>query len=205
MHTYRKWTPPASTSIPDVHGWLDDISCSREFAERLIHEGEKESPDTLVLDALSTAAIVRYCRCFTTGVRERLRIEQLPSATDAETELHNRLCGMRDRHICHAVNEQEAHGLYVIVDESREATTGALGFSSQATAQIPLLPLDAAEMVDLCRRWIVWLKERLVQENTRLMPLVTQLSREELLTLPQDHPTSNDDIQVKRKRGRCDV
>ena len=205
MHTYRKWTPPASTSIVDVHGWLNDISSAREFAERLIEESEKKGPDTLLLDALSTAAIVRYCRCFTTGIRERLPIGQLPSATEAEIELHKRLCGIRDRHISHAVNQQEAYALYVIIDESREATTGALGLSSQSTAQIPLLPFDAAEMVDLCSKWIVRLKEQLAQENACLMPLVTQLSREELLSLPQDKPQSNDDIHVKRKRGRCDV
>jgi hypothetical protein len=186
--------------MPAIHGWLDDMSSSRKFAERLIQEAESDSPETVLLDALSAAAIVRYFRCFTTGRRERLRIEQLPSATEAETALHERICGMRNWHISHPVNQQEAHAVYVIVDESPGATTGALGISSQATAQIPLEPLEAREMADLCSRWIAWLEEQLAQESTRLMPLASPLSREELLALPRDEPQYNEDVHAKRKR-----
>lgn len=200
MHTYRKWAPPISTPIPAIHGWLDDISCSREFAERLMQEGESDRPETVLLDALSAAAIVRYCRCFTTGRRERLRIEQLPVATAAEIGLHERICDIRNWHIAHPVNQQEAHALYVIIDESPGATTGALGFSSCATAQIPLVPCEAREMVDLCSKWIAWLEEQLAQENTRLMPLAILLSREELLSFPQDAPQYNEEIRAKRER-----
>jgi len=198
MHTYRKWTPPVSSRIPDIHGWLQDIHSSQELAERLIQEAEAENPDPVLLDALSTATIVRYCRCFTTGIRERLCITQLPSATDADTELHERLRGIRDWHIAHPVNQQEVHALYVIVDESPGATTGALGFSSLSSAQLPLLPFEAKGMLELCNKWIAWLNEQLIQENTRLMPHAVQLSREELLSLPQDEPQSNTDIHARR-------
>jgi hypothetical protein len=201
MHTHRKWTPPVSTPIPDIHGWLDDISGSREFAERLHREAEAPNPDACLLDALSAAAIVRYCRCFTTGLRDRLTIEQLPLASAAEIDFHSRIRGVRDWHISHAVNQQEAHALYVIIDESPGATTGALDFSSRATSQIPLTPEDAREMVALCDKWIIWLRDRLAQEHARLIPLATRLSREELLSLPQDEPQSNEDINAKRPRS----
>jgi len=166
----------------------------------LVREAEVEEPDALLVDALSVSAIVRYCRCFTTGRRARLRIDQLPSATGADVNFHARLRGTRDWHISHPVNQQEAHALYLIIDESPGATTGAVGISSRATSQISLAPFEAREMVDLCGKWIAWLKDRLAEENMRLMPLVATLSRDELLALPQDEPQCNEDIHARRTR-----
>ena len=205
MPAYRKWTAPVPTSIPDLHGWIADIDSAREFAERLTEECEKQEPEPLLLDALTTAAIVRYCRCFTTGVRSKLHIDKLPSATPVEIEVHERICAIRNWHIAHAVNQQEMHGLYVIVDDSPGATTGAIGFSSQGTSQIPLLPADAAEMANLCSRWIAQLKGELAQENLRLMPLARQLSREEALRLPEGELESSEDIYLKRTRKPRDA
>jgi hypothetical protein len=205
MPAYRKWNPPVPTLISDLHGWISDIDSAREFAERLVQESEKENPDTLLVDALTTAAIIRYNRCFTTGFRARLEIDRLSSATAADVDLHERICAIRNLHIAHAVNEQEVHALYVIVDDSREATTGALGFSSQATSQIPLLPDEAVEMTKLCNKWVQLLKEQLAQENFRLMPLVTQLSREDLFRLPEGEPESNEDVHSRRKRRPRDA
>ena len=202
MPSYRKWTPPVASRIADVTGWLQDMHSAKELAERLIQEAEAEPPDPVLLDALSTATLVRYSRCFTTGIRERLSIANLPSATETEVELHERLRGIRDWHIAHPVNQQEVHALYVILDETPGATTGAIGFSSLSSTQLPLLPFEAKEMLELCSKWIAWLNEQLIQENMRLMPYANELSREELLSLPQDEPQSNTNIHARRTQQR---
>jgi hypothetical protein len=202
MHSYRRWTPPVASRIPDVTGWLQDMHSAQELAERLIREAGAEPPDPVLLDALSTATLVRYSRCFTTGIRERLSIANLPSTTETEVELHERLRGIRDWHIAHPVNQQEVHALYVILDEAPGATTGAIGFSSLSSTQLSLLPFEAKEMLELCSKWIVWLNEQLIQENTRLMPYANKLSRDELLSLPQDEPQSNTNIHARRTQQR---
>jgi hypothetical protein len=112
--------------------------------------------------------------------------------------LHERICGIRNWHISHPVNEQEVHAIYVIVDETLGATTAALGLSSQGSAQIPLEPSEAREVIALCDRWVEWLKEQLKLENDRVMPLVMPLSRKELLSLPEGEPQYNEDIHAKR-------
>jgi len=191
--------------MPDLHGWIADFECARDFAHRLIEEGERDNADPLLVDALTTAAIVRYCRCFTTGIRQRLHMDRLLSATAVEFEAHERIQKIRDWHIAHAVNRQEAHGLYVIVDDSLGATSGVIGISSQGTSQIPLLPADAQELGRLCSRWIAQLKSELAQEHLRLSPMATQLSREEALRLPEGEPESSEDIHSKRTRGPRDT
>ena len=196
---YRRWTPPVETRLPDIHGWLEDIHSAHELASRLSHEFDAEKPDPVLVDALSTAALVRYSRCFTTGVRERLSIDGLSSASPSDIDLHHRLRGVRDRHIAHAVNEQEVHALYVILDGSPEATTGAIGFSSFSSAEGPIQPFDVSAMLELCEKWIRCLSTQLTQEETRLIPFAKRLSRAELMSLSQDEPQSNSNVRAKRR------
>jgi hypothetical protein len=197
---YRQWTPSISTRYPDIHGWLDDIDSSREFAQRLLHESESQSPDKAVIDAMSVAAIIRYCRCFTTGCREQLRIDDLPSLSEGERRFHGWIIGVRNRHISHPVNQQEAHALYVIVDETPGADTGALGISSCTSSQIPLAQLEATDLIMLCARWTAHLKVQLAEESERLRPLINSLSRAEIMSLPQGDPEYNEDIYAQRAR-----
>lgn len=199
-HTYRRWSPPGPTRIPDIHGWLQDISSTREMARCLLQELTRLEAEPILVDALSTAALIRYSRCFTTGIRERLDISQLPSATDADREFHKRVRGIRDWHIAHPVNQQEAHALYVIIDEAPGATTGALGFSSQSSVDAALLPNEVEALLELCTKWMEWLNGELVAENLRLMPLANLLTRQQLLSLPQDEPQSNPNIRAKRRQ-----
>lgn len=195
---YRRWTPPFETRVPDIHGCLQDIQSSQELATRLLAELNAENPDPVLLDALSTATLVRYSRCFTSGIRVRLSIEELPTATPADVELHERLRGIRDWHIAHPINKQEVHALYVILDGSPTAMTGAIGFSSFSSVESPLEPSQASAMLELCVKWTDWLKIQLVHAQEPLIPYANRLSRAELLALPQDEPRPNSNIRAKR-------
>ena len=187
-HIYRRWNPPIETCLPDIHGWAQDVQSARELAKRLTQEFESEKPDSVLLDALSTAAVIRYSRCFTTGIRARLSIDKLATAAPVDIDLHNRICGVRDWHVAHAINKQEVHALYVILDGSPEATTGAVGFSSYLSGDPPLQPYEVNALVDICTKWIDWLKTQLIQEQAKLIPLANCLCRAELLSLPADEP-----------------
>jgi hypothetical protein len=170
------------------------------MAGRLLQELTRHEADHTLIDALSTAALIRYSRCFTTGIRERLDISQLLSASEADREFHERIRGIRDWHIAHPVNQQEAHALYVIIDEATGATTGALGFSSQSSVDATLLPNEVEALLELCTKWMEWLNGELVAENLRLMPLASLLTRQQLLALPQGEPQSNPNIRAKRRQ-----
>ena len=199
---YRKWNPPVKTQLPDIHGWLQDIHSAHDFASRLAHELSLENPDPVLLDALSTSALVRYSRCFTTGIRARLSIDELTAASHTDIELHERLRGTRDWHIAHPVNEQEVHALYVILDGSPWATTGAIGFSSFSSVNLHLQPFEVSAMLALCEKWIGCLNVLLIQEQTPLIPLANRLSRAELLALSKDEPQPNSDIHARRRQQR---
>lgn len=198
---YRRWNPPVETRVPNIHGWLEDIHAAHDMATRLLHESRAENPDPVLLDALTTATIVRYSRCFTSGIRKRLSINELADASPEEIEIHEKILTIRNRHIAHPVNEQEVHALYVILDGSPEATTGAIGFSSYSSSESPLLRFEVSSLMELCEKWFRWLEAQLVEANTQLFPIASLLSRAELLSLPQDEPQPNPDIWASRRQS----
>jgi hypothetical protein len=199
-HVYRRWNPPVETRLPDIHGWMQDIHSAHKFANRLFDGLNAKNPDPVVLDALTTAALVRYSRCFTSGIRARLSIDKLPTALPADIDLHKKLCRIRDSHIAHPVNQQEVHALYLILDSSPEATTGALGISSFSSTRLTLDEIEVSAMIKLCEKWTHWLQEELVREQTPLIPFASSLTRAELLSLPQDQPQPNSNIWANRRQ-----
>jgi hypothetical protein len=199
---YRRWKPPVPTNLGDVHGWLGDIHSTKEFLTRLLLELDKEPPDPVLLDALATAAVVRYSRCFTSGLRTRLSIDDLVPAPNAgEIGLHEHIRGVRDWHVAHPVNLQERHTLLVILEADPNASTGAIGFSSRSNSDLALHPPEIEAAVLLCDRWISSLTQRLIHENEQLIPVANQLSREALLALPEDELPTNPNPRARRKQG----
>ena len=190
------------TRLPDIHGWLEDMHSARELVQRLIQNLEQSETDRVVGEALSCAALVRYSRCFTTGSRERLTIAQLASATETDINIHERLRGVRDWHLAHPVNEQEVHAFHVILDGESNATTGAIGFSSLSSAEPTLRMEEAHAVVQLCEKWIAWLTQIFVDEQALLLPLANELSRDQLLLLPQDEPEPNQNIRARRRQTK---
>lgn len=201
-HIYKKWVPPIENRLTDIHGWLEDMHAARDFAATLRVMTDSEKSDPVIIDALSTAALVRYSRCFTTGARERLRIEQLQTATPNDVDLHEKLRGVRDWHVAHPVNQQEVHALYLIIDPSPEATSGALGISSLSVADLALSPPDVAATERLCEKWIEWLKPQLIAENQKIFPLTQRLTRQEILALPSDEPNPDPNIHARRRQKK---
>lgn len=198
---YRRWDPPVPTDIEDLHGWLVDLHAAKTMFERQSSLLDDDRSDPLLVDALSTAAVVRYGRCFTSGIRRRLSLDSLPNSTPEEAELHERIRGVRDWHVAHAVNLQEAHGLYVIVSPDPAGDPTVLGLSSQSTADLPLDRHEVVAAANLCERWIVALEKRLAAENLRLRPYLDGLTHQQLMALPGGEPTTNSNIRARRRQA----
>lgn len=73
-------------------------------------------------EAFSTALVVRYARCFTTGVRERVSDEIINSLPPEQRKLHDFLFKLRQKHIAHSVNAFEENRLMAFVSNRPEET-----------------------------------------------------------------------------------
>ncbi len=179
---YSRWRPTVETSLIDVEGQYEDMWNAYDFFDRFIKEFN--SKDFLLLDALASAAVIRYGRSFGPGVRARLNIEGLPDVTVAELELHTDLIEIRSKHVAHPVNRQETHAVYVGHSESgigeRQVTCVSSG-TLTATA----ISIDVASAAQkLCMRWVEWLNQRRGEETERLIVVARELTTTEILALP---------------------
>lgn len=86
-----------------------DLKMVEEICDRFLAETQKslDLGATVLLDALCTAAIVRYGRCFTSGVRERLADNLIAQLQQEDQNAHRFFKDLRDNWIAHSVNAFE--------------------------------------------------------------------------------------------------
>ena len=197
---YRQWKPPVDTALPDLHGCFDDLLSAKDFAERLVTELNAHAPDPVLIDALATAVLIRYCRCFTTGVRSRLTPEDCPLLSEDDKRLHDRLRAIRNWHVAHPVNLQEVQVLYVGFDPDPNATTGVLGIQATSTTHLPINSHESEAVAKLCETWLEWLRQRVSEEQLRIRPHAESLTRQELLSLPSSTAEPNPDLSARRRQ-----
>ena len=87
---YARWNPPEGSNLADLEGVWNDLFSARDFSVRLGAAFLVSPYDYTLLDALSTAALTRYARSFTTGVRERLKVHVEDALNVDEKEMHER-------------------------------------------------------------------------------------------------------------------
>lgn len=73
---------------------------------------ESEQPDSLYPRSLYCFAAITYARCFASGRRKKLEIDDIVSLTQKDRELHESVRRLRNQYFAHAVADEEgAHVL----------------------------------------------------------------------------------------------
>lgn len=86
--------------------------------------------DSEQIEALWTAALIRYARCFTSGKRVRLRDEVFEGLAGDPKGTHQFFVNMRDKLIAHSVNPFEQIMVGAILDISSSDTRSVLGVAT---------------------------------------------------------------------------
>jgi len=171
-----------------------------DFTSRLIELFDQYEPDYTLLDALSTATIVRYTRCFVQGYRFRLDGEAHLTMDESESLLHERIRQTRDWHIAHPINLQEIYTLAVGFDPQAGAAAKAEAIAVQGRSEIPLEAPDLFTLRRLAERWRDWLEQAVNESRAQLLPEAMKLSAEQLLGLPSTPERPNPNPQARRKQ-----
>jgi hypothetical protein len=108
--------------LADLSSVIQDLKFVNSCCERLWSEMQKEAAeqDDVLVQALWSAALVAYWRCFGSGKRAPLRrsdINIVPLQGEV-MEWHDHLCDLRSKHIAHSVNPYEQMTVGVIPDSN---------------------------------------------------------------------------------------
>jgi hypothetical protein len=123
--------------------------------DRLLELIAEKSQDYLLLESISTTALIKYVRCFGTGKRIGLREDDLLGLPGDPVGVHRYFKDLRDKHIAHSVNplEQVRVGVILANDGSVEALGHLAGRNiSMSDEQTQTLKALAAAIISRLRQ-----------------------------------------------------
>jgi hypothetical protein len=141
---------PEGYRLADMQGVLSDLQWVVD-ACRLIHEkmAVRQAQDTVEIEALQAAALIRYGRCFSGGTRTAfiLDAEWLQSLPDALQTAHGDFVTLRDKHVAHSVNDWEIN---VPVVHLRQVAGEPTTVSSIGVQQHRVVAVSSDSIDSLC-------------------------------------------------------
>lgn len=139
---------PETQRLADLTGIANDLEATEEICDLLRENLQKLPSSGRILDALSSAALVRYARAFASGVRTRTPKSLVDDLSEALRKDHEWFLELRDKYVAHSVNPFEENQVVVyLVPEER----GPKGVSTVEVQQQRLLSLglDDTERLNL--------------------------------------------------------
>lgn len=156
---------PSAKALADAALIDQDLQFVVACCDRVLADEAAERSDALVERALWRAAIVAYVRCFSTGQRGSLGVEDVQGLPlEGAGEFHEHIRQMRNKHVAHSENafEQAAVGVLPTADGSSVEAVGfltmdLLRFQSDTVADLgtlarELLRARADRVEDLSRQ-----------------------------------------------------
>ncbi len=123
---------PSAETLAELAGLFHDLGFVVSACDQLLVAFSSEPSDPVMTQALWTAALVTYVRCFTTGVRTSLSEEdlaQLPLEGEV-IEFHQHLKNLRDKHVAHSVNPFETVRIGAILSPEGSAEAQVEGVAT---------------------------------------------------------------------------
>jgi hypothetical protein len=159
--------------------------------------------DTVLMEAIQSAALVRYCRCHATGVRTAFLVDSVLVARLPEElqRFHRHIDALRDRHIAHSVNDWELEIPFaqVRIDGDRKEVVAV---NVQGHRMIGLARQDIESLEALAKRLHDLVYVEYEAERARVLAAVKQMPIEELERRMRE-PTPLPGIgPVDKARGR---
>src|SRR6185312_16072634 len=106
-NTFAEICLPEARLLADLTGICYDLERARDFATRLKSALAIRSQDSSLVEPLTIASIVQYCRPFSGGKRVNVNERLLAVFTKNQRDMHDWIRAVRDRHIAHSINTFE--------------------------------------------------------------------------------------------------
>lgn len=182
---------PEAQNYADLSGIRYDLEDAKKFANRLIEIGEKTpfSPDWEMCEALTISCLIKYARCFATGVRQSLlKIENniLKSLSPEMQADHEVFRLWRDKNIAHSIDECEEnqpHARYY----KEKTELGFLSIGCSTTALKSMSTADARSMLALVDAILLRIDPLIKREAENLHAWTKAQSMQDLIDKGDPH------------------
>jgi len=167
--------------LADLRGIKSDLEAAINFCKCLLHIYREEKQDLKLVEPLSIAIIIKYCRPFATGVREKLSIDCVPGLTVDELKEHNNFLALRNKHIAHSVNEFEENEVKAYYNDERVYIDGILKIELGHRKLISISGKEAETIIVLSKKIIDYINLEIKAEKAKLLEIVRTQPIDEIL------------------------
>jgi len=200
-----KLTGPEADRLADMAGVHQDLRMVAATAAQLSRRLQAKAPDMHVLEAMHDLAIIRYGRCYKSGVRDAFPIPQkwIGALSGQLRQAHRDFLDLRDKHIAHSVNDWEVNTpvARVHVDEkTNDVTVKAVHVRKFRTL------MDSDRLQKLHRLAVTVANrvyEEIRREEVRLLEFAKTIPIEELKRrIKKDRPDWPGQRKIGKRRSR---
>lgn len=165
---------PEAAVLADLYSVRYDLEIATHLSKVARKMGAMRPHDSLAVEGLVTAALIRYCRCFSTNVRlgfRRVDIEGL----DAETlRQHDYFKTLRNKFVAHSANPFEENWVTATASE-RDGVRYPVNSVAHGSHRMLLSTGEARALGALIKQVRYIVDARIKAEEERLLEVIREL------------------------------
>lgn len=165
---------PEAAELADLYGIEHDLVNVQHYCARALEFADPPHPDYLMVEALISAAVVRYFRCFPDRVGVSLTRSDIAQLAPEFFDLHEYYKKLRDKFIAHSVNPFEDSYVTVSVTE-RDGKKYPVESVNPGFHRFLLSRKDAKSLIHLVNGVIDLVRTRIEVEERKLLALLQSL------------------------------
>lgn len=187
-------------ALSELYGIKHDLELAHSLAGSVIRDLGERSPDFIMMEGLVSAAIVRYGRCFKSGVRAKFRKEWLDSLTEEMRGMHDYFISLRDKYIAHSVNPYEDSYVTATITV-KDGVKEPISHIGAGIERVVLSKSEATALSALVFKLRDIIDEKVHEEENRLLNILQNLSIEEQHSFDLKEPIKArlEDVGTPRK------
>ena len=180
MATWRsvRYHVSEAQRLADLTGVETDLISVERFCERFLAEHQADKPDRELLEIICAAALVKYGRAFTSGVRAAVPTTVIEELDEEYRAKHLHFKDSRDKWIAHSVNSFEENEVSAWLMPPERGPLGVTGISVRQQRVTSLSASSMTALSELAAEVRRRLAVHIAEENAKVLALARNLPPE---------------------------
>jgi hypothetical protein len=165
---------PEAEVLADLYSVRYDLEIATHLSKAAREAGATRPHDSLLVEGLVTAALIRYCRCFSTNVRLGLRRTDIAGLDDETLGHHDYFKALRDKFVAHSANPFEENWVTASATE-RDGVRYPITSVAHGSHRMLLSVGEARALGALVKQVRYVVDAKIKAEEERLLAVIQQL------------------------------
>jgi len=187
--------------LADLTGVEVDLSATEDTCNLLLTKTSEEQADWTLVEALCSAALIRYGRAFASGIRAGVPNEVITSLSDELQEMHQYFKNLRDRWIAHSLNAFEENMVHAYLVPEERGPKSIASISVQHQRVITLSAMDITRLKSLAAEVRKHIATCIEQEKRKVLEYAQSLPVDDFY-VQKDPPPKAPGGDAKKLRKR---